>query len=230
MKKYFDDKQKTLINAWISQATESSNEYLKFMSNWIALNAICYHLFFEQAVMDRAEIDRGKSKLPRIKESVKQNTEIQAQSTSITLKKERIEIDIKAPERLNFSIKEKYTEDLIYEQFVKSYSNKIIVGQEIFQSLKESLKKNDRFYVINMARIKAYNQFEDIDVQSKGNILVLCEKNDLKTIKNVLYQIRCNIFHGEKIPGDINDDRIVKSANPILDLITKYLVYEQGIK
>jgi hypothetical protein len=51
MKKYFDYKQKTLINAWISQATESSNEYLKFMSNWIALNAICYHLFFEQAVI-----------------------------------------------------------------------------------------------------------------------------------------------------------------------------------
>ena len=230
MKKYFEDKQKTLINAWISQATESSNEYLKFMSNWIAFNAICYHLFFEQAVMDRVELDRGKSKLPRIKESVKQNTEIQAQNTSITLKKEKIEIDIKAPERLNFSIKEKYTEDLIYEQFAKSYSNKIIVGQKFFQSLKESLKKNDRFYVINMARIKAYNQSEDIDVQSKRNILVLCEKNDLKTIKNVLYQIRCNIFHGEKIPGDINDDRIVKSANPILDLITKYLVDEQGIK
>jgi hypothetical protein len=230
MKKYFDEKQKNLINAWISQATESSNEYLKFMSNWIALNEICYNLFFEQAVMDRAELDRGKSKLPRIKESVKQNTEIQAQSTSITLKKERIEIDIKAPERLNFSIKEKYTEDLIYEQLVKSYSNKIIVGQEIFQSLKESLKKDNRFYVINMARILAYNPFEDIDVQSKRNILVLCEKNDLKTIKNVLYQIRCNIFHGEKIPGDINDDRIVKSANPILDLITRYLVDEQGIK
>lgn len=230
MKKYFDEKQKTLINAWISQATESSNEYLRFMSNWIALNAICYHLFFEQAVMDRAELDRGKSKLPKIKESVKQNTEIQAQSTSITLKKERIEIDIKTPERLNFSIKEKYTEDLIYEQFVKSYSNKIIVGQEIFQNLKESLKKDDRFYVINMARILAFDQSEDINVQSKRNILVLCEKNDLKTIKNVLYQIRCNIFHGEKIPGDINDDRIVKSANPILDLITRYLVNEQGIK
>lgn len=230
MKKYFDEKQKTLINAWISQATESSNEYLKFMSNWIALNAICYHLFFEQAVMDRAELDRGKSKLPKIKESVKQNTEIKAQSTSITLKKERIEIDIKTPERLNFSIKEKYTEDLIYEQFVKSYSNKIIVGKEIFQNLKESLKKDDRFYVINMARILAFDQSEDINVQSKRNILVLCEKNDLKTIKNVLYQIRCNIFHGEKIPGDINDDRIVKSANPILDLITRYLVNEQGIK
>jgi len=230
MKKYFDDKQKALINAWISQATESSNEYLKFMSNWIAFNAICYNLFFEKAVMDRAELDRGKSKLPRIKESVKQNNEIQAQSTSITLKKERIEIDIKVPERLNFSIKEKYTEDLIYEQFVQSYSEKIVVGYEIFQNLKESLKKDDRFYVINMARIKAYNQSEDIDDQSKRNILVLCERNDLRTIKSVLYQIRCNIFHGEKIPGDINDDRIVKSANPILDRIIKYLIDEQGIK
>lgn len=230
MKKYFDDKQKALINAWISQATESSNEYLKFMSNWIAFNAICYNLFFEQAVMDRAELDRGKSKLPRIKESVKQNDEIQAQSTSITLKKERIEIDIKVPERLNFSIKEKYTEDLIYEQFVKLYSEKIDVDDEIFQKLKESLKKHDRYYVINMARINAYNQFEDIDDQSKRNILVLCERNDLRTIKSVLYQIRCNIFHGEKIPGDINDDRIVKSANPILDRINKFLIDEQEIK
>lgn len=230
MKKYFDDKQKTLINAWTTQAAESANEYLKFMSNWIAFNAICYNLFYEQSIMDRAELDRKKSKLSSIKDSINQNLEIQAQSASITLKKERIEIDIKAPERLNFSIKEKYTEDLIYEQFVKSYLNKITVGQEIFQSLKDSLKKDDRFYVINMARIKDYNQSEDIDVQSKRNILVLCENNDLKAIKDVLYQIRCNIFHGEKIPGDINDDRIVKSANPILDLITKYLVDEQGIK
>lgn len=230
MRKYFDDKQKTLINAWISQAKESSNEYLKFMSNWIAFNAICYNLFFEQAVMDRAELDRGKSKLPKIKKSVKQNAEIHAQSTSITLKKERIEINIKLPERLNLSIKEKYTEDLIYEQFVKLYSDKITIKDELFQSLKESLKKGSRFYVINMARISAFEQDENIDEQSKRNIVILCETNNLKTIRNVLYQIRCNIFHGEKIPGDLNDDRIVKSANPILSEITKYLTDEQEIK
>ncbi|MDG1037019.1 MAG: hypothetical protein P8O87_09300 [Crocinitomicaceae bacterium] len=227
---YFDDKQKTLINAWISQAAETSNEYLKFMSNWIAFNAICYNLFFEQAVKDRVEINSKKSKLLRIKESFKQKAEIQAHGTSITLKKEKIEININEPERLNLSIKEKYTEDLIYVQFVKSYSDKIIVDDELFQSLKESLNKESRFYVINMARIKAFNEVEDIDSQSKANILVLCETNNLKTIKNVLYQIRCNIFHGEKIPGDPNDDRIVKSANPILNQITKYLIDEQGIK
>ncbi len=230
MKKYFDDKQKTLINAWVSQATESSNEYLKFMSNWIAFNAICYHLFYDDAVKDRAELNRKKSNLTKIKESVIDDTEVQAQSTSLTLKNGRIEINIKAPDRLNFTIIEKYTEDLIFEQFVKSYSDKIVVGQEIFQSLKESLKKENRFYVLNMARIKEYNQSEDIDDQSKRTILILCEKNNLKTIKDILYQIRCNIFHGEKIPGEINDDRIVKSANPILDQLIKYLVNEQGIK
>lgn len=233
MRNYFDDKQKTLINAWILQAKESSNEYLKFMSSWIAFNAICYNLFFEQAVKDRAELDTGKSKLPRIKKSVKQNTEIHAQSASITLKKERIEINIKVPERLNLSIKEKYTEDLIYEQFVKSYTDKIIINNELFQNLKQSLNKNSRFYVINMARIKAFEelfeQVENIEELSKRNILILCETNNLKTIKNVLYQIRCNIFHGEKIPGDLNDDRIVKAANPILNHITNYLMDEQGI-
>lgn len=230
MQTYFDDKQKTLINAWISQAEESSNEYLKFMSNWIAFNAICYNLFFEKAVVDRAELDRKKSKLPSIREFITQSHEIQAESASIRLKKERIEIDIKVPDRLNLSIKEKYTEDLIYEQFVKSYKNKILVDNVIFQNLKNSLKKENRFYVINMARIKAFNKTDDIDEQSKRNILVLCEINDLKTIKNVLYQIRCNIFHGEKIPGDVNDDRIVKSANPIVTQINTYLTNEQEIR
>jgi len=109
MKKYFYDKQKALIKAWISQADNAPNEYLKFMSNWIAFNAICYNLFFEKAIMDRAELDRKKSKLPLIKETIYQSQQIQAESTSIELKKERIEINIKTPERLNLSIKEKYT-------------------------------------------------------------------------------------------------------------------------
>ena len=59
---------------------------------------------------------------------------------------------------------------------------------------------------------------------ARSNVIVLCEKNDLTTLKNVLYQIRCNIFHGEKTPGDINDDRIVKSAFPILKYLVENLI------
>lgn len=32
----------------------------------------------------------------------------------------------------------------------------------------------------------------------------------------MLHQIRCNVFHGEKIPGELNDDRIVNAATPVL--------------
>ena len=91
-----------------------------------------------------------------------------------------------------------------------------------------------------MARIEKFKDLEeaaentgkDIDINklSNQNILVLCEDNNLDTIKNVLYQIRCNIFHGEKIPGDRNDDRIVKSANPVLKYILNYLINEQEIR
>ena len=71
---------------------------------------------------------------------------------------------------------------------------------------------------------------EDMNELLNQKILVLCEDNNLDTIKNVLYQIRCNIFHGEKIPGDVNDDTIVKSANPVLKYILNYLINEQEIR
>lgn len=80
-----------------------------------------------------------------------------------------------------------------------------------------------------MARFQEFNKESGIDIFANKGIIFLCENFDLKTIKNTLYQIRCNIFHGEKIPGDINDDRIVKSANPILNYIVEKLIHEQGI-
>lgn len=46
----------------------------------------------------------------------------------------------------------------------------------------------------------------------------------------MLYQIRCNIFHGEKTPGDFNDDRIVKNALPLLRHIVDYLLEKHEIK
>ena len=48
-------------------AEKSENAYMKFISNWIAFNAICYNLYKEDAVKDRVEIDREKSKLEAVK-------------------------------------------------------------------------------------------------------------------------------------------------------------------
>jgi len=47
---YFDQKQKRLIMNWHEMAEKSENAYMKFISNWIAFNAICYNLYKEDAV------------------------------------------------------------------------------------------------------------------------------------------------------------------------------------
>jgi hypothetical protein len=155
-----------------------------------------------------------------------------AEEAVIESKNNSWNLDIHFPDRLFLSISKIFTEDRIYDLFAieysKWYSESISENETYFQDIKESLKKNDenieRYYVINMARFKDFSFSKDIDSQANSNIIKLCESNDLQTIKNVLYQIRCNIFHGEKIPGDINDDRIVKSALPMLRFLVNKLI------
>jgi len=80
------------------------------------------------------------------------------------------------------------------------------------------------------AKSNSYNQENDIGIMANKNIIVLCKKNNLKTVKNVLYQIRCNIFHGEKNPSVRNGDQIVKSALPLLNHIVEFLLAKHKIK
>lgn len=234
MKTYFDSKNINLINAWINQSEATSNDYLKFMSNWIAFNAICYNLFSKDAILERVNFNKGRNKLTKIKSSIQKFDILNAEETLLELKNEKIEINIRTPERLNFSISKRYTEDLIFQKFVKFYFKELKISQNYFDALKLSLLKGDRSYVIVMSRIDLYEKLllkEPIDFEKfiNRNLIVECDTNNLKSIYNVLYQIRCNIFHGEKVPGEINDDRIVSYANPILKEIVMYLVKDNKI-
>lgn len=222
---YFDGKQKKLINSWHSQSTKSEDAYMAFIAEWIAFNAICYNLYYKNAIIERANIDRSKSKLDRIHERFKPGAEVEVKNAKIVGTREKWSIDLSLPERLFISVSNNYTEDIIFNDFVKGnqiwYDNN---PSQLFVGLKVSLQKDDRYFVINMAKSDYYSRKNDINEMANKNIVILCEDNNLKTIKNVLYQIRCNIFHGEKTPGDVNDDRIVKSALPILKHIVEYLL------
>ena len=222
---YFDGKQKKLINSWHSQSTKSEDAYMAFIAEWIAFNAICYKLYYKNAIIERANIDRSKSKLDRIHERFKPGAEVEVKNAKIVGTREKWSIDLSLPERLFISVSNNYTEDIIFNDFVKGnqiwYDNN---PSQLFVGLKVSLQKDDRYFVINMAKSDYYSRKNDINEMANKNIVILCEDNNLKTIKNVLYQIRCNIFHGEKTPGDVNDDRIVKSALPILKHIVEYLL------
>ena len=100
---------------------------------------------------------------------------------------------------------------------------------DLFEGLKKQLTKGSRHYVINMTKQNLYGEYNNVNEMANRKIIILCEDNNLETIKNVLYQIRCNIFHGEKTPGDINDDRIVKSALPLLRYIVDHLIHTHKI-
>lgn len=222
---YFDYKQKKLITSWHNLTEKSEDAYMAFMSEWIAFNAICYNLYYEKAIIERANIDRSKSKLNKIHEKFNPSVDVVAQNAKIAGTLDKWTIDLSLPERLFISVSNNYTEDIIFNEFVKENQNWFHNNiTNSFNDLKLSLKKGNRHFVINMAKSDNYNFKNDIDGMAKQNVIILCEENNLKTIKNVLYQIRCNIFHGEKTPGDLNDDAIVKSALPLLRYIMNYLI------
>jgi hypothetical protein len=232
---YFDEKQKKLINSWHKLSQESNDAYMSFMAEWIAFNAICYNLYYKRALIERANIDRTKSKLIKIKQRVTLMREVEIQNARLTGTAEKWSVDLQFPERLFITVTQNYTEDIIFNEFVKAYQQWYDSNppEKLFVALKGSLKKSHkkeyRHYVINMAKSDNYNADHDVDEMASKNILVLCESNDLKTLKSVLYQIRCNIFHGEKTPGDINDDRIVINAMPLLRFIVDHLMKHNGI-
>jgi hypothetical protein len=53
---YFDDKQIKLITSWHKLSIESIDPYMAFMAEWISFNAICYNLYYENAIIERANI------------------------------------------------------------------------------------------------------------------------------------------------------------------------------
>jgi hypothetical protein len=227
---YFDSKQKKLINSWRELGEKSEDSYMAYIAEWIAFNAICYNLYYQRAVIERATIDRSKSKLDRINEILNQKSELIPENALISKSSKKVNIDLSLPERLFISIANNYTEDIIFNEFVKNHESWYnSFPSNSFIDLQESLRKKDRFFVINMAKELEYDSEGSIKEMADKNIIILCEKNNLKTIKNVLYQIRCNIFHGEKTPGDINDDRIVKHALPVLKYLVAYLIKDNEI-
>lgn len=226
---YFDDKQKRLINSWHNLSVQSEDAYMSFMAEWIAFNAICYNLYYENAIIERANIDRSKSKLDKIHKKFNPTADVNAQNAKLVGTSDKWSIDLSLPERLFISVSNNYTEDIIFNEFVKENHKHCTIPTTFFEILKKSLAKGNRNFVINMAKSNYYDQSKDTENMAQKNIIVLCEENNLKTVKNVLYQIRCNIFHGEKIPGDVNDDRIVKSALPLLKHIAEFLIEKHEI-
>ena len=224
---HFYPKQFDIIKSWHNLSSREDYPYVKFFSNWISFNTACYALFYKDAIRERVDFDDTK-KLPDVKSRLEIERSIEIEEGYISSTERNIKLKLKFPEKINLTIKERFTENYIYDKFSDKFESEFVFedNDEELLSLKKALTKaNGRIYVIDMSRYSSqYNQNNDIDKMSSNGVITLLEDNSLKTIVKVLYQIRCNIFHGGKEPGDSDDDLIVKAANPILNRLVKSFI------
>ena len=215
-----EPKQCTLIRRWMARADDDRDYYGKFISLWIAFNAMCYALYASEANRRRADLKNDKG-LASIGE-----TQVETHG-SMRAEGGKIRIELLAPGRITLDLVEKYTEDLIFSAFAKDYASKYeewLQDREfrhfVTDFQKAMQKPDDAHYIINMARILEFTQQRAMGEPErylrKPLVCLFEDINDFSALKDVLYQVRCNIFHGEKVPGEPNDDRIVHSAYPVL--------------
>ena len=225
MPNYLDDKQRRIITTWLKRSRDLTDDpYASFIALWISFNAFCYARYAKNANRRRADLRNGTGL------NVLTSEPARAEGTAI-LEDQRFRLEIETPGRISILISERYTEDIIFSQFASHYQScydellKQPNFEESVKAFRNSLAKNDRWYVINMARSDDYNPKGDYQAMVQRNIIVPFKNyKKLTELKNALYQVRCNVFHGEKVPGELNDDRIVKTAYPVLFAIMEALV------
>lgn len=214
-----DYKQKQLIDGWITQSRNTDDPYFSFMSLWVAFNAACYAAFHPKAIKQRANL--------KVYDCTSRNIGL---DVHITLSEDssrtsRIEIDTD-PLKLKLTISKKYTENEIFDAFVSSLRRQYQTSLEsdidfsrAVDTLQRALMKNNGCYVLNLSHKDAGDVDSWPPEQIKRETERLSsfhQKTSLGQLKNVLYQVRSNIFHGEKVPGNANDRRIVSAAYPVL--------------
>jgi hypothetical protein len=129
--------------------------------------------------------------------------------------------------KMTVTVSPKYTEDRIFSRWAKEMQSLYVATlandcafASLIAALQTAITKPNGHYVLNLS----IEDCPDVASWEDSNIItqaanLLCSFHDverLSLLKGVLYQVRCNIFHGEKVPGDMNDDRIVRAAVPVL--------------
>lgn len=213
-----DRKQRRLVDAWLARASaQGEDEYGRFIAGWIAFNAVCYAFFAPKASRRRPDLsdERGLAELTSL---------VQVEATLEPRGEERVRLRIEKPGPIQIDIRERYSEDLIYREFAKAYA-KAFAGAWVKQpgmrtaldGFLASVKRPNGHYVINMLKAARHDAETPLEkLVGAGIVSAVTAPDDLRQLVGVLYQVRCNVFHGEKVPGEANDDRIVRTARPVL--------------
>ena len=63
-----------------------------------------------------------------------------------------------------------------------------------------------------------------VNVKNPEESVIITDSSNFNEVINVLYLIRCNLFHGDKGETEARDVQVITAAVPILELVVKALV------
>lgn len=154
-----DSRQKEIFHTWFKQGVENASKpYFGFMSLWIAFNAYCVAKYSTKAKRLLAQLnnDRGLKQLF--------GTTVEITEGLISENNGVYSIDIKQPGKIRFVVKERFIESAVFDTFTKDFADRYveIIQQEAdfaeaVSLLRETLRKEEHFYVIDMSRHREYN-------------------------------------------------------------------------
>jgi hypothetical protein len=219
----FDKRQARIIRAWLSRSRDTASDaYDAFIGLWIAFNAYCYGRYARLAHRNRADL-RNEAGLRSLSDAPT------AAVGQIVREPSRVRLELTQPGRVVIVIRERYTEDIIFSQLAKDFRVtyldwlKDIRFAAHVAAFHAALARNGRHYVVNMAVVDRYDPKNLDALANQGVIVPFEDPTKIDDLIDVLYQVRCNVFHGEKVPYDPNDDKIVKAAHPVLLFIVEKL-------
>ena len=99
----------------------------------------------------------------------------------------------------------------------------IVVSQFAFEQLERHhlhLLESDQEYI----QALEYLQIRPVKNMRTGKPVEITDRKDIHQVADCLYAVRCNLFHGDKDPGELRDQTVVDRASVVLShLLTAYL-------
>ena len=93
--------------------------------------------------------------------------------------------------------------------------NKLYSKRELYNNFQKSVIENESPFtaLVNVCPIK--------NNRTENRKKAVKDIHEFKEVIDVLYEIRCNLFHGSKLDTDKRDMEVIKAATPVLEIIVK---------
>lgn len=122
--------------------------------------------------------------------------------------------------------------NFMYSRSVYDKEEKLI--NEFLDDNKDKLKNSYDKIFSNMIDLEIFNELPVYDgrggrrkkaVETHNNFLYACDKTEkARALILMIYQVRCNLFHGNKSLGNKRDMKLIKASADVMEIILESIL------